>query len=197
MGGGTTNVEFGVLTGFSYSFFNKQVNAFDFLNQNPTITQSITQYKNQSIAIHTHFKMGYHRNKVLPNLGFSKFIGREDMLKQNNGGKSEVFYSEGYLSDYTLFNRIFSEVKASSEPNLLVHGLSIQNHYPFTTEFKGNLKNHDILISGTKLDSEQKQLALYARGIKETDQSLEEFLKSLDNLNKNVTESCMEITILH
>ena len=49
-GGGTTNVEFSVLTGFSYSFFNQQINAFDYLNQKPERNQSIAQYKEENIA---------------------------------------------------------------------------------------------------------------------------------------------------
>ncbi|MFK4893391.1 LTA synthase family protein [Lactococcus petauri] len=185
-GGGTTNVEFSVLTGFNYSFFNQQINAFDYLNQNPDRNQSIAQYKGDNIAMHTHMKTGYHRADVLPNLGFSKFTGREDFLKMEETS-SAVYYAEGYLSDYTLFDQILNEVSSSTEKNLLVHGLSMQNHYPYTEDLKGKLENKDVLISGNNLNAEQKQLALYARGVKKTDEALGTFIQSLEALDRNVT----------
>lgn len=185
-GGGTTNVEFSVLTGFSYSFFNQQINAFDYMNQNTDKNQSIAQYKNDSIAVHTHLKAGYHRDEVLPNLGFSKFIGREELLKMENKN-SAIYYAEGYLSDYTLFEQILNELSSSTEKNLLVHGLSMQNHYPYTEDLKGKLENKDVLISGNNLNAEQKQLALYARGVKKTDEALGSFIQSLEALDRNVT----------
>ncbi|WP_346349747.1 LTA synthase family protein [Lactococcus petauri] len=185
-GGGTTNVEFSVLTGFNYSFFNQQINAFDYLNQNTDKNQSIAQYKNDSIAVHTHLKAGYHRDEVLPNLGFSKFIGREELLKMENKN-SAIYYAEGYLSDYTLFEQILNELSSSTEKNLLVHGLSMQNHYPYTEDLKGKLENKDVLISGNNLNAEQKQLALYARGVKKTDEALGTFIQSLEALDRNVT----------
>lgn len=185
-GGGTTNVEFSVLTGFSYSFFNQQINAFDYLNQNPERNQSIAQYKEENIALHTHMKTGYHRADVLPNLGFSKFTDREDLLKMEET-RSAVYYAEGYLSDYTLFDEILNEVNSSTEKNLLVHGLSMQNHYPYTEDLKGKLENKDVLISGNNLNAEQKQLALYARGVKKTDEALGTFIQSLEAMDRNVT----------
>lgn len=185
-GGGTTNVEFSVLTGFNYSFFNQQINAFDYLNQNPERNQSIAQYKDDSIAVHTHLKTGYHRNEVLPNLGFSKFIGREDLVKRNSGTPN-VYYTEGYLSDYSLFNEVLNEINSSTEKNLLIHGLSMQNHYPYTEEAKGKLENKDVLISGNNLNAEQKQLALYARGVKKTDGALGKFIQSLEAMDRDVT----------
>lgn len=185
-GGGTTNVEFSVLTGFNYSFFNQQMNAFDYLNQNADRNQSIAQYKDDSIAVHTHLKTGYHRNEVLPNLGFSKFIGREDLVKRNSGTPN-VYYTEGYLSDYSLFNEVLNEINSSTEKNLLIHGLSMQNHYPYTEEAKGKLENKDILISGNNLNAEQKQLALYARGVKKTDGALGKFIQSLEAMDRDVT----------
>lgn len=185
-GGGTTNVEFSVLTGFSYTFFNQQINAFDYLSQNPSRTQSIAQYKEESIAVHTHLKSGYHRSTVLPNLGFSKFIGREDIIKSENSNKN-VYYTEGYLSDYTLFSQILDEIEGTSQTNLLVHGLSMQNHYPYTVEAKGSLASKDILIEGDHLNDEQKQLALYARGVKKTDEALGMLIENLEKMDRNVT----------
>lgn len=185
-GGGTTNTEFSILTGFSYAFFNPQVNAFDYLSQHKELSQSIAQYKSDSIAVHTHFKTGYHRSEVLPNLGFSKFIGREDILKSGNPNK-EVYYKEGLLSDDTFFKQLLLEVNSNTSQNLLVHGMSMQNHYPFTETAKGKLNDKEVLIAGNKLDSEQKQLALYARGINETDQALGTFIKSLEAMDRNVT----------
>lgn len=56
----------------------------------------------------------------------------------------------------------------------------MQNHYPYTEDLKGKLENKDVLISGNNLNAEQKQLALYARGVKKTDKALGTFIQSLN-----------------
>lgn len=78
-------------------------------------------------------------------------------------------------------------MSSSTEKNLLVHGLSMQNHYPYTEDLKGKLENKDVLISGNNLNAEQKQLALYARGVKKTDEALGTFIQSLEAMDRNVT----------
>ena len=63
----------------------------------------------------------------------------------------------------------------------------MQNHYPYTEDLKGKLENKDVLISGNNLNAEQKQLALYARGVKKTDEALGTFIQSLEAMDWNVT----------
>lgn len=180
-GGGTSNTEFSILSGFSYDFLKPNSYAYNNLVSNDRELPILTPYEELGytpIAIHTHLASGYSRDKLFEKFGFEKFITREDLT-------SNKYYDEGYISDFTFFDTIKGQLQTHKDP-LFIHGISMQNHFPYTEEVKGKLKEADNLLENENQISSGKQLSLFARGIKKTDDQVKNFTEYLQTIDKPV-----------
>lgn len=180
-GGGTSNTEFSILSGLSYDVLKPNSYVYNYLTSNKRDLPILTPYKKLGytpVAIHTHLKSGYNRDELFSELGFEKYIAREDLL-------DSAYYSEGYISDYTFFDTIKGQLETHQEP-LFIHGISMQNHFPYTEDYKGKLEEKDNLLKNPEAIPSGKQLSLYARGIKETDNQVKAFTDHLKTINKPV-----------
>lgn len=180
-GGGTSNTEFSILSGLSYDVLKPNSYVYNYLTSNKRDLPILTPYTNLGytpVAIHTHLGSGYNRDKLFSKLGFEKYIAREDLL-------DSAYYSEGYISDYTFFDTIKGQLEEHKEP-LFIHGISMQNHFPYTEDYKGKLEGKDNLLKNSEAIPSGKQLALYARGIKETDNQVKAFTDYLKTIDKPV-----------
>lgn len=187
-GGGTANVEFGVTTGFDYSLLNNDQIPYKYISENEDRNTSIfsiaKRNKIKTEGIHPFISAGFSRKKVWPTLGIEKSIFSDDIEKISGIYK---YYTERYYSDETFYQTILHEVKENKDNSLLLHTISMQNHFPYVEDEKGPLRPKENLLSNLEDIPNGIELALYARGIKETDDSTKRFFEELKKEEENIT----------
>ena len=163
-GGGTANVEFEALTGFSNSFLPAGSLPYQqYINRNtPSIIWALKNIGYRSVAVHPYHRWFWNRESVYSKLGFDKFISIEQMPLGETRG---LFYADEALS--TVILRTLDE---STQPTVLF-AVTMQNHGPYEkqryTQKKINLK----------LDAEiglvnEEGLQTFADGISDGDRAL-------------------------
>lgn len=185
-GGGTANVEYSVLTGFSYELLNSGSLPYTYVYENPTRNMSVVSLFNEkgydTVAIHPYSSDSYNRSDVFESFGFDSFISEENLETYTD---VNWYPSEGYMSDDSFVNGILYAVRTNSTKQF-IHGTSMQNHYPYTTSGKGALLEEDNLLENIDDISDGEQLALYARGIKKTDNAIRHLIEELSKLEEPV-----------
>ena len=172
-GGGTANMEFEVLTGMSLSQFAPQMNTpYQMLipkyDEFPSAVGYLRQRGHRAIAIHPYMTSMYKREQVYPTLGFEDFIYDKTMASTKKLEKSD------FISDEAAFLEVERQIAGASEP-LLVNLVTMQNHYPMIDEYADPIR-----VDGLRDKDEKKQAEQYARGLKYTDEALENFIESVE-----------------
>lgn len=187
-GGGTANVEFSLLSGFDYNGLQPNSVAYNQVSQQAKVGYGMPHYlANQQYevsAIHSHLKDGYKRANVYPLLSIPTFISRETMVDE--AASEPIYYEEGYISDMSFVNRLVTEVSKTKKASF-INGISMQNHYPYTETYKGKLDAKDCLLENYQTLNNGEQLALYARGVKKTDDAIAFLMKKLEALDEPTT----------
>lgn len=178
-GGGTANTEYSVLSNFSHNLLNVGSLPYSYIYENPTRNSSEISFFNQlgykTSAIHPYWGDSYKRKEVFESFGFERFKTIDDM--------KNLVFSEGWTSDSAFFKEIYQELTPGPQ---FIHGISMQNHFDYTIERKGKLKEQDNLLLNKEDIPSGEQLAMYARGIKKTDDALSLFLNRLKSEDKEV-----------
>ena len=172
-GGGTANMEFEALTGMSLSQFAPQMNTpYQMLlpkyDDFPSAVGYLRQRGHRAIAIHPYMTSMYKREKVYPTLGFEEFIYDKTMESNKKLEKSD------FISDEAAFLEVDRQLASSNEP-LLVNLVTMQNHYPMIDEYADPIE-----VDGLKDEDEKEQAEQYARGLKYTDEALQNFIESVE-----------------
>ncbi|MDX6326303.1 MAG: hypothetical protein QOK15_2657 [Nocardioidaceae bacterium] len=172
VGGGTANMEFEALTGFSLAQFLPQLNTpYEQLVAHDTTFPSVVGYLkdhgHDAIAIHPYAPTMYNRLKAYPALGFSHFI-HEGMLQQENH-----IQRNHYVSDASAFNEVQYQIDQSQKP-LLVNLVTMQNHYPVAGKY-----DNPIQVTGNTKGL-VGQLDQFSRGVRYSDQAMKQFLAQLE-----------------
>lgn len=182
-GGGTCDVEFEALTGFSVENLPSGAKPYQ-----QHVTQdmfSLPQYlKNekgyQTLAIHGYFRKFWSRNTAYPRLGIDKFIAMENFINPDK--------RRGYISDMEMTNTIIENLDANiSKGPMFIHAVTMQNH---TTYDKSNYPQDEIVQITQYPDgmSQQtlNQLSDFATGVYEADAALGALVNHLRQLNEPV-----------
>lgn len=168
-GGGTANTEFEVLTGFSTQFLPKgAIPYIQYVHKPVEALPGILKRQGyRATAIHTYDDWFYRRNSVYPNLGFDRFISKNDFEKPE--------YSGGYIRDTELSQRILDVLEETDEPDF-IFAISMQAHGPYSTT-----ENPDLPIKiGDEIESEARViLENYTNIIADVDKSLELLIEGL------------------
>lgn len=187
-GGGTVNVEFSLLSGFDYNFLQKNSIAYNHIleknDHNIGIPFFLKKQGYETKGVHSHLKKGYQRNEVYKKLGFDSFISRETMIAESK--ELPIYYDEGYISDMSFVDRILLEVN-KNDKSTFINSVSMQNHYPYTEATKGKLKQEDNLLENYQDIVDGDQLALYARGVKKMDTTIDLLIQKLTELDQPTT----------
>lgn len=167
-GGGTANVEFEVLTGFSNFFFNKGIVSYDvYVGHNIMALPQV--FKNDgysTIAIHPNTGEMYSRNKVYNYMGFDKFI-------DINGFNYDEDKKGDFVSDDRFADKIIGTLNdtSDSKPKFIM-GVSIQNHDSYDSATKG-YGDTEIKVQSDKLNDQEKDiLSNYSQGIYDSDKEI-------------------------
>ena len=163
-GGGTSNVEFEILTGNSMSFLPDGSNPYQqyIYKSTPSLASVLASNGYESIGLHTYFKWFFNRDKVYPLLGFDKFIGLEDLVRPKNKGP--------YVSDEEIPKIIIKEYEKAKKP-VFMFTITMQNHGPY--DIKRYNQPFDVTVSSGNLSKQSLSILQdYTQGIHDADNSL-------------------------
>lgn len=173
-GGGTCDVEFEALTGFSVEFLPSGSKPFQQHVTRPMF--SIASYlKDQGYAtqaIHCYYAKFWSRNTAYPNLGIDEFISLEDFVGPER--KRDTEWSGGLVTDAEMARRIIQEYEERDEDKpLFIHAVTMQNH---TSYNKNNYPEEELvgILEAPEGISESTLGALqdFATGVREADAML-------------------------
>lgn len=176
-GGGTANVEFEVLTGFSNFFFNQSIIPYNvyFKHNTPGIVSAFKDSGYDAVALHPNDGDFYNRNNVYKYLGFDEF---KDIKSFDEPG----IFKGNYVSDDALVDKIAETLKEKDAPTFIL-GITMQNHDPYISNIKNYGDRREIQVQSNKLDDTEKDvLANYAQGVCDEDKALG---KLIDVAEKN------------
>ena len=173
-GGGTCDVEFEALTGYSVEFLPSGCKPFQ---QHVTRSMfSIASYlKEQGYAteaIHGYYAKFWSRNTAYPNLGIDRFIALEDFV--NPEKKRSVYWGNGLVTDAEMARQVIREWEArdTSQP-MFMHVVTMQNH---TSYNEANYPEEELVgITNAPEGISEKTLGAlrdFATGVKEADAML-------------------------
>ncbi len=179
-GGGTANVEFEVLTGFSNFFLRSTpyVNTISQSGSFPSIVSTLNQVGYSSIAIHPYSGFMYKRHLVYKNLGFDAFYD-DDAFTEAYPGEDLGTPTSPNVSDAATF-RFALEKLMETDQKQFMHVITMQNHMPYV--------RHPAENPFHALNSELEQPAsdIYLLSLKESDDAMRDFITELNDLDKKV-----------
>jgi phosphoglycerol transferase MdoB-like AlkP superfamily enzyme len=171
IGGGTANMEFEVLTGFSLSQFTPQMNTpYQQLIPNyasfPSAVEYMKAHGHVPVAIHPYHAIMYKRDRVYPIFGFDEFVDETKMqslqgIERNN-----------FPADKTSFDEVEYQIDKYADP-VFVNLVTMQNHYPMAGKYD------DPIEVGPSVGVVRPQLSAYATGLEYSDEAMKGFLADL------------------
>ncbi len=176
-GGGTANMEFEVLTGFSpqlvegipYQEFASKVNNF------PSYPNLLKTHGYQTLGIHPFNGNMYKRALVYPNLGIDEFIDYKTMKHTNVAEKGN------YISDASAYAEALDYLKNQEQP-MFINLVTMQNHQPYPQEFGEDIP----FVTEKEIATENRHnLGSYFKGLSHTDTALKGFLAELKKLDRD------------
>ncbi len=126
--GGTADMEFGALTGFSTSFLPDGVVPYiQYVAKNedfPAYPAYLKELGYRTIAIHPFDGGIYKRSDAYPNMGFDTFIDQDSMTHTQTKGK--------YISDEQAAQELIAQYESSVQTGdpVFMHMVTMQNHIP-------------------------------------------------------------------
>ena len=171
IGGGTANMEFETLTGFSLSQFAPQMNTpYQQLVPNydsfPSAVEYFESLGHVPVAIHPFRPIMYKRDRVYPILGFDRFVS-EDTMQDLEGIERNEF-----ASDESSYDEVEHQIGLEDQP-VFINLVTMQNHYPMAGKYD------DPVPVGPSVGVVRKQLGAFSRGLEYSDAALKEFLADL------------------
>ena len=130
-GGGTCDVEFEALTGYSVGFLPSGCKPYQQHVTHPmfALPSYLKDKGYQTAAVHCYYAKYWSRNTAYPNLGFDDFISLEDMrwVEKVRG----YYWKGGLVTDASMGEQIIREyetLKAASDAPVFLHAVTMQNH---------------------------------------------------------------------
>ncbi|SHH63326.1 Phosphoglycerol transferase MdoB [Clostridium grantii DSM 8605] len=173
-GGGTSNIEFEILTGNSMYFLPTGSMAFQSYLRKPveSIPYELKKIGYDTIGIHSYERWFWKRENAYDLMGFDKFISCESFKNPEVKGL--------YISDMEFSKKII-EVYENSKNPLFLYGVTMQNHGPHDGS---RYKKFDINVKAPLNNKALGELKSYSQGIHDADKAL----KYLIDYFKNVKE---------
>ena len=163
-GGGTSNTEFDVLTGYSTRYLVKDGISYSYIRSAlDSIPKRLKNIGYSTLAIHPGFSWFYNRSNVYPCMGFDNFIHLSSF-------QGEEKYKGGYIADKYLSDSIienFEKHVSETDNPLFNFCVTIENHGPYDEKYNAVEKMFDCDVPLT--DSQENLLNSYFMGIKDND----------------------------
>ena len=180
-GGGTSNTEFDVLTGYPTRFIVNDGIAYNYIRSSiDAIPNRLLQTGYNTLAIHPGFSWFYNRSNVYPYMGFENFIHLSSF-------QGEEKYKGGYIADKYAIDSIMenfqSHIQTSDNP-LFEFCVTIENHGPYDEKYNEVEKMFDCDVELT--DSQETLLNSYFMGIKDNDYEIGRLADYLSDIDEPV-----------
>ncbi len=161
-GGGTSNVEFEVLTGNSMSALpSGSVPYQQYINKPlPSLASYFEDNGYKSLGIHSYEGWFWNRESVYKQLGFEGFMSKQYFQNPE--------YKGIFISDDEVSRNIIKEVDGMERP-MFIYAVTMQNHGPYDTP---RYDSNPIQATGNLTASAQSTLETYTHGAHDADQSL-------------------------
>ncbi|WP_261302735.1 LTA synthase family protein [Paenibacillus andongensis] len=162
-GGGTSNVEFEVLTGNSMSFLpGGSIPYQQYITKPvPSLASYFADQGYKSMGIHSYEGWFWNRNSVYKELGFESFKSSEHFVNPEMKGY--------FISDAEVSRSIIDEVDKTEDP-MFMYTVTMENHGPYDEPRYG--ENH-FKAQGNLTPEAKSILETYAQGAHDADQSLQ------------------------
>ncbi|WP_028549126.1 LTA synthase family protein [Paenibacillus sp. UNC451MF] len=162
-GGGTSNVEYEVLTGQSMSFLpDGSVPYQQYINKPvPSLASYFETNGYKSMGIHSYEGWFWNRENVYKQLGFQSFMSKDQFQSPE--------YKGLFISDDEVSRNIIKQVDETEKP-MFIYAVTMQNHGPYDDNRYGETK---IKADGNLTDSARSILETYTQGAHDADQSLQ------------------------
>lgn len=170
-GGGTSNVEFEVLTGFSTSFLpNGSVPYQQYISRPlPSLASFFEDKGYKSLAVHPYEGWFWNRNNVYKWLGFEGFKSISHFV--------EPKYKGAFISDEEASRSIIEQVESSEEP-VFIYAVTMQNHGPYNDNRYGDAS---IAFEGDLTEEARQIINTYTLGARDADESLRMLIEHFEN----------------
>lgn len=169
-GGNTANVEYSVMSGFSSNFIKEGSVPYVSLDSSKSTPYSIvSNFKNldyRTLSIHPFEKTFYNRDSLFVKFGFDESLFNKNLIHKNTDNLGS------YISDNSLFKEI-EYLNQKEKLPYFFHTISMQNHYPYTSDFKKSTQNFVKNANGSKA---KEDLNRYANGVKATDNAMKQLI---------------------
>ncbi|HAQ3909589.1 TPA: LTA synthase family protein [Enterococcus faecium] len=176
-GGGTANIEFEALTGFSMALFNAQLTTpytmlVPKMDQLPSIVSALNAQSYQTTAIHPYNTSMYKREDVYQTLGFDQFISERTMTY------TDTIENNPYISDESAYKEVMTLLKEEKAPQF-IHLVTMQTHMPYNGKYNRLGYSAEISDGSGTLDLEN-----YLQDISYSSAALKQFTEELKNLSR-------------
>ena len=171
-GGGTANIEFEALTGFSMELFNAQMTTpytmlMSEFQSFPSMVSTLKERGYEATAIHPYNTSMYKRKDVYKTFGFDQFLDESSMKH------TDKLENNPYISDAAAYQEIFDQLEKNKKPQFL-HLVTMQTHMPYENKYA----DLPYMVKGDNSLSVQS----YLQDIAYSSEALKNFLNELDEL---------------
>ena len=177
-GGGTSNSEFEVLTGFTMEAFGAGEYPYKTIMLKAaceSIAYNLKDLGYGTHAIHNHTGNFYDRDKVYPNLGFDSFQSIEYM---NNIERTPY----GWCKDKILTNEILTAIDTDPDhESQFVWAVSVQGHGKYPSEPIEGLELAVTMERGTFTDERTSMIEYYSNMVYEMDAFVGDLITKLED----------------
>ncbi|MEK3724823.1 sulfatase-like hydrolase/transferase [Paenibacillus sp. FSL H8-0034] len=165
-GGGTSNVEYEVLTGQSMSFLPAgSVPYQQYISRPiPSLAGYFEEQGYKSMAIHSYEGWFWNRENVYKQMGFESFMSKDQFQNPQ--------YKGDFISDDEVANSIIQQVDNTKQPNF-IYAVTMQNHGPYDDNRYGT---NEIQAEGSLTPDAKNTLETYTQGVYDADASLQKLI---------------------
>lgn len=170
-GGGTANVEFEALTGFSMQFMRADFVPYQLFVKKPlpSAAYSFRDAGYETTAIHTYYGWFYQRETVYKQLGFDQFISGDFMDLDRPNDPTQSFPEDKHITNSTL------ETLDYTEGPDFIHAVAAEGHVPYWQKEKS-----EFLKEGTLSPETQPYLNYYTAVVNNVDKELGRLIENLE-----------------
>ena len=189
-GGGTCDVEFEALTGYSKEFLPAGCKPYQqhVTSQMESLPNYLKKQGYQTAAIHGYYKRFWSRNTAYPNLGLDTFVGLEDMQEPEK--KRYQIWKNGLVTDAEMARQIetlYEDLLQGDDSPVFLHAVTMQNHTSYTKDNYPDEERVKVLSAPAGIDSDTLgALEDFATGVWEADAMLGQLTEYYESVDRPV-----------
>ena len=175
-GGGTCDVEFEALTGYSVSYLPNGSKPYQQHVTKPlfSLPNYLKTQGYQTAAVHCFWAKYWSRDTAYPNLGLDTFVSLEKMTHVNKVRRH--YWTTGLVTDDSMADQIiqqYEKMKSSSDAPVFLHAVTMQNHTNYNKDNYPDDQRVKVLNAPSGISrSTLGALEDFATGIRDADAML-------------------------